>query len=201
MQPPHLGPDDIDFLLDGDEGFASYPIRKHLEGCEECRAELKRARELNEALERLPMPTPSDEFASRVMTRVQVFEPWHVALVDSARRLVPHAGPWRAVATAGAFGAAISVTAIALWVTLRLDLALYAAQLGGTRLREASVAALSSAVSSLFGEPVLSALQSSGGLGGGGLALFGGVLVVALIAATLGLRGLVASARRGGGGA
>jgi hypothetical protein len=197
MQQPHLGPDDIDFLLDGDEGFASYPIRKHLEGCADCRAELERARDLNEALERLPVPAPGSPLADRVMARVQVFEPWHVALVDSARRLVPHAGPWRAVATAGAFGAAISVSAIALWVTLRLDLALYAAQLGWTRVREAAVAGLSAGVSTVFGDAALSALQTAGGTGGAGLAIFGGVLLVALVAATLGLRGLVATARRG----
>src|SRR3954466_2185679 len=95
MQQAHLLPEDVEFLLDGDQGFGSHPLRKHLEACDDCRVKLERARGLNELLERLPHVAPSRDFPSRVMSRVHVFEPWHVTLLETARRAVPTQGPWR----------------------------------------------------------------------------------------------------------
>jgi hypothetical protein len=154
IQEPHIQPEEIDLILDGDEGFATHPRRKHLEACAECRATMERARELTAMLESLPHMPPRPDFAASVMARVQVFEPWHVTLVDGVRNLIPKRGPWRVAASLGVGGAALSVSAIAIWVTLKIDLAIYAVQMAGTRLQAASVSAAGSMVSSMFGARV-----------------------------------------------
>jgi hypothetical protein len=195
MHEPHLAPEDIDFLLDGDEGFGLLPLRKHVAACDECRARLDDARSVIVALERLPHAAPSPGFANAVMTRVNVFEPWYVSLADSVRRLVPRAGPVRTLVTTGAALAAISVSSIAIWIAMQLDVAIYAAQLGWNRLQSAVAASLGGFVSDMFGEPALDAIRT-GNIAtiAIGAAAFIGVLGVA----TLSVRGLVSVARRRG---
>jgi hypothetical protein len=189
----HIQPEDIDFLLDGDEGFASFPLRKHLAACAECRARLERAQAINEVLEHLPHVPPRGDFASRVMDHVQVFEPWHVTVVESARRMVPRQRAWRVLAGVGVGGVAISVSALAIWVSMRLDLALYAAQLGLTRLQATTASTAGAAVSSMFGESALVAVRE-GGMPAIVIGL--GALVTTFAVATLGLRRLLTASRR-----
>jgi hypothetical protein len=192
MQEPHIQPEEIDLILDGDEGFATHPRRKHLEACADCRGILERAREVNAMLECLPHMPARPDFASAVMARVQVFEPWYVTLGDSVRRLIPTRGPWRAATTLGLGGAAVSVTAIAIWVTLRLDLTIYAVQMAGTRLQTASVSAAGTMVSSMFGTEALVVLREGGVPA---LMIAGTVFLATLAGATIGLRRLLISAR------
>ena len=89
MEHRHLLPDEIDQLLDGEAGFGVAPLQAHVESCAACRAELAEARQVVSALERLPHLATSPLFADRVMSQVQVFEPWHVAALDSVKQWVP----------------------------------------------------------------------------------------------------------------
>lgn len=188
MQESHLLPGEIDLLLDGDEGFAVFPLRKHVAGCAQCRAELGRARALIDDLERLPHAGPSLGFANRVMAKVEVFEPWYVTVIDSVRRSIPRSGPWRVLAGAGAGGVALSLSALAVWVSFRMDFAVYAAQLGWHRTQTAIATSAGMAVSQTFGDSALSALRN-GGMPMIALLVTG--LVVVLAGATIGLRRLI----------
>ncbi|HZF68630.1 MAG TPA: hypothetical protein VEZ47_11365, partial [Gemmatirosa sp.] len=98
----HLLPHEFDVLLDGDSGFGLGPLRAHVRDCAECRAEFEEAQAVLAELDRLPHLAPTPGFADRVMTEVQVFEPWHVALADTVRGFVPTSPAMRAVAAAGA---------------------------------------------------------------------------------------------------
>lgn len=195
MQQPHIQPEEIDLILDGDEGFATHPRRKHLEACAECRAELERAREVNALLESLPHMPPRPDFAASVMARVQVFEPWHVTLLDTVKSLIPRRGPWRIATGIGLGGATLSVSALVIWISLKIDLAIYAVQMAGTRLQTASVSAANSVVSSMFGDEALVVIRD-GGVSTLLIAITAFLLTLA--GATIGLRRLLISARRRG---
>ncbi|HYV96135.1 MAG TPA: hypothetical protein VE967_01625 [Gemmatimonadaceae bacterium] len=193
-QQDHIQPEEIELLLDGDEGFVVFPLRKHLEACPDCRAKLQNARAINDLIEHLPHAAPASGFADRVMARVQVFEPWHVTLVNQIRSMVPQTGPLRALSIASMGGVALSVTAIAVGLALRLDLLAYAVQLGLARLQTGAATTAGAAVSSMFGESALTSLQVAGmpavvvGLS---------AVLVSIGVATLGLRSLTRARRRG----
>ncbi|HEY9480323.1 MAG TPA: hypothetical protein VIP79_09540, partial [Gemmatimonadaceae bacterium] len=91
----HLLPEEIDQLLDGEVGFGTAPLKQHVRTCSECRAELDSARALVNRLEQLPRFAVPSRFTDEVMSRVQVFVPWHVALADSFRALAPTQRKWR----------------------------------------------------------------------------------------------------------
>lgn len=189
----HLLPEEIDQLLDGEVGFGTVPLSGHVRRCEHCRGELQQARALVAALEHLPYLTPAPLFAERIMARVQVFVPWHVALVDWARGWVPRTRP--AMATAGvasAFAAAVLTLGL-VWMIARFDAVIFALGLGLSRAREVVLSAVGDVVGSLFGEPVLLALRDSGPAGVT-LALFLLLLMAAIAAGALRL--LAAGARR-----
>jgi hypothetical protein len=196
MQQQHLNPEDIDILLDGEEAFgvsAPTALQAHVAACATCRAEVDGARTIAELLERLPDTVPSPGFANRVMAQVQVFEPWHVTALDALRRIFPARGPVRTLAGAGAGGVGFAISGLAIWAALRFDQASYAGQLALTRVESVATATVGSAVSGLFGDAALSSFQS-----GGMPAVAVGVVTVlfAFAAATIGLRGLFAGARR-----
>ena len=96
----HLLPEEIDLLLDGEVGFGTPPLKAHVRSCAACSHELESARALVRQLEHLPHIAPSPLFASRVLSRVQLFVPWHVALLDSMRGLVPQSRGLRVAAAA-----------------------------------------------------------------------------------------------------
>src|SRR5580693_5163872 len=102
MQHRHLLPNEIDLLLDGEVGFGVSPLRSHIDECAACRARLADARVVVDALERLPHFVPTIRFADRVLAQVQIVEPWHVAAIDAARRLVPRSTAMRVVMAASA---------------------------------------------------------------------------------------------------
>jgi anti-sigma factor RsiW len=195
MQHSHLQPDEIDLLLDGDEGFAVFPLRKHIESCDACRAELEHARAVVSLVEHLPHLPASPRFADAVMRRVHINEPWHVTLADTARRWVPRSGPYRVLATAGAGGAALSLTAFAVWLSLRIDFAVYAGQLGLSRVESAMASSASAFVANAFGDQALTAVRD----GGLPVIVIGvSALLGVLAGAAIGLRGLIGASRRRG---
>jgi len=195
MQHKHLLPDDIDLLLDGDDSPAMEALRAHASDCDACHAELERAVAVTAVLERLPHAGPSAGFSTRVMAQVQVFEPWYVTLLDSLRRFAPRPGPIRVLASAGAGGTALTLTALAIWASFRADQVAYAFGLALARTETALVTAGGSVIADLFGVAALNAVRD-GGLPVVALGI--AILLAAFAGATLGLRGLLAVARRRG---
>lgn len=193
MHDRHLRPDEIELLLDGEEGFGVAPLRAHVRQCEACDAELERARELMVALDALPDFTPSVAFADRVMSQVQVFEPWHAAALSSVRRFVPETRPARIAAGVGAALSAGVLTASATWAVARADIALLLAQVGLERFRDQLSAASSDLASTVLGQPGVDALQH-GSPEVAAAAVGGFVAVVGL--GVVGLRALAGATRR-----
>jgi hypothetical protein len=188
----HLRPDEIELLLDGEEGFGVAPLRAHVRQCAACDAELERARELMVALDALPDFVPSTAFADRVMSQVQVFEPWHAAALSSVRRFVPATRPARIAAGVGAALSAGVLTASATWAVARADIALLLAQVGLERFRDQLSAASSDLVATVLGQPGVDALQN-GSPEVAAVAVGGFVAVVGL--GVVGLRALAGATR------
>jgi hypothetical protein len=193
MNHRHLLPNEIDLLLDGEVGFGVAPLQAHVAACEDCQGRLARSRRVVDALEDLERFAPKPHFADRVMAQVQIVEPWHVAMLDTARRFIPQSAPMRIVMAATASIAALALTSGAVWLGLHADLALYSFNLAAGRARGALMDAAASAIGTAFGQSGLDALRSSGLRG---LALGAGVMVVAVGGATFGLRALASSSRR-----
>jgi hypothetical protein len=161
----HLLPDEIDQLLDGEIGFETAPLKAHVRSCDQCRAELESARELVRALGRVPHLAPAPGFGDRVMSRVQVFVPWHVALADTARAMVPRTRAWRVAAGVGFAAASAVVTVAAVWAFVRLDAVLFVGEMVWDGLRTGAMSLLAAAVASMFGAGAAEALRASGGIG------------------------------------
>lgn len=193
MNHRHLLPNEIDLLLDGDVGFGMSPLRAHAASCERCSAELEAARAIVDALDHLPHFSPSPLFAERVMARTQVFQPWHVAALDTARRIVPAAGPARVLVGVAASTVALLLTAVSVFLVTQLDALLFLGQFTLQRARETGVGALDGIAGSLLGDAGLGALSASG-IAGLTLAIVA-VLVSGVVAAG-GLRAAVAASRR-----
>ena len=193
MQQRHLLPNEFDLLLDGEVGFGVAPLEAHVAGCPACSAQLADARIVVDALERLPRFAPSPRFANAVMANVQVVEPWHVALVEAAGRLVPRSTPLRVVmaATACVFASAISGGAI--WLVFRADAAVYAFNLVASRARGVLVEGVAAVIGTVFGQAGIDAIRSGGF---GGLALGATVALVAVGGASFGFRALATASRR-----
>lgn len=192
MEHRHLLPDEIDQLLDGEAGFGVAPLVAHVENCPKCRAQLAEAREVVSALERLPHFTPSPLFRDRVMAQVQVFEPWHVTALDTAKRWLPASRPARFIGLAATSVFALSVSLVAVWIAVRLDAFLFFFDLAGQRVRAAVFDSLGSAIAGTFGTAAVDALRTGGVAAAVGVSGF----LVLIILAAVGLRAVVATARR-----
>lgn len=192
MEHRHLLPDEIDQLLDGEAGFGVAPLVAHVENCPKCRAQLAEAREVVSALERLPHFTPSPLFRDRVMAQVQVFEPWHVTALDTAKRWLPASRPARFIGLAATSVFALSVSLVAVWIAVRLDAFLFFFDLAGQRVRAAVFDSLGSAIASTFGTAAVDALRTGGVAAAVGVSGF----LVLIILAAVGLRAVVATAHR-----
>jgi hypothetical protein len=178
----HLLPEEIDLLLDGEVGFGTPPLKAHVRSCAACSNELESARALVRQLEHLPHIAPSPLFASRVLSRVQLFVPWHVALLDSVRGLVPQSRALRVAAAAVFATVAIALTVVSVWVFARIDAVMFAADLVLERMRSAALGAVGSGMSALFGEAA-QPLLAGGALGLAMAALL--LLVTGAAAATM----------------
>jgi hypothetical protein len=189
----HLLPNEIDLLLDGDVGFGVAPLRAHVATCDRCAAELDEARAVVEALDHLPHFTPSPLFTERVMARTQVFQPWHVAAIDSARRIVPASGPARVLVGVAASTIALLLTAVSVFLITRLDALLFIGQLLLQRSRDVVLGGVDGLAGSVLGDAGVSVLRASGGAGIA-LAIIAVILSGALAAG--GLRAAVSASRR-----
>ncbi len=192
MPDRHLRPDEIELLLDGEEGFGVAPLRAHVRSCSSCQTELEQARELMVALDALPDFVPSAGFSDRVMSQVQVFEPWHAAATRTVGQLVPATRPARIAAGFGAAVTAGLATAGATWAVARADMAVVLTQLGLERFREQVVAAGSDVISTVLGQPGLDALRGSSPEV---MALAAGGFVAAAGMGVVGIRALASTTR------
>lgn len=193
MHANHLRPDELELLLDGEEGFGVAPLRAHVRACAACQGELERARELMVVLDELPDFAPSAGFADRVMSEVQVFEPWHAALGHTVERFVPATRPARIAAGVGAALSAGALTAAGTWALARADVAVFLAQIGLERAQEQFRAAAGELARGFLGQPGLDAV-AAGGPGFAALALGGFVAVVGL--GVVGLRAIATASTR-----
>jgi hypothetical protein len=189
----HLLPSEIDLLLDGEVGFGTSPLKTHIRKCPACRAELEEARITVRALEHLPHLAPSPLFAERVLSRVNIFVPWHVAVLDTARGFLPSSRRGRVAfgLAAGSIAAVMSV--IVLWIALRFDAVLFAAGLLVDRVRAALLDAAGTLLAGALGDSAYTIVRTSGIFGLAVLTL--ALVTAALLAATL-LRTLAVHRRR-----
>ena len=193
MEHRHLLPEEIDQLVDGETGFGIPPLRMHVRQCDACRAELLAARTLADALEALPHFAPRATFADQVMAQVQLFEPWHVAVADTARRWVPRSRPARAMLAAVAASFAAAGSLITVWMLAHLDAVLFFGRMVLGDVRDQVAATLGSSVAGAVGEPALGALRLGGPLG---VAIAAASFLVAAIASVFTLRALAGASRR-----
>jgi len=189
----HLLPNEIDLLLDGDVGFGMAPLRAHAATCDRCSSELETARAVVEALDHLPHFAPSPLFAERVMARTQVFQPWHVAALDSARRILPAAGPARVLVGVAASTVALLLTVVSVFLVTRLEALLFLGQMVLERARDASLGALDALAGSVLGDAATGALSASGAAG---ITIAVVAVLVSGALAAGGLRAAVAASRR-----
>lgn len=161
LQSRHLRPDEIDLLLDGEDGFGVAPLWVHVNSCAECQAQLSRAQELMLALDTLPDFAPSTAFSDRVMNQVHVFEPWYAALAHSALSIVPTSKLGRLAAGVGIAVAAGVGTAAATWALARADMALLLTQLGLEQFRTQLGAAVSDLARTVVGQQGFDQLSRS----------------------------------------
>ena len=195
MQHRHLLSNEIDLLLDGEAGFGVAPLRAHVDECADCRARLDEARLVADALERLPHLAPRTGFADRVLSRVQIVEPWHVAALNSARRFVPESRPLRAVALATVGLTSVAISASAVWIALSANLTVGSATIVTGRMRAALVAGSQQALEAVLGASATQALQANGAVA---MAAAGVALLAAIGAAALGFRALASASRQRG---
>lgn len=195
MNHRHLLPEEFDLLLDDEVGFGVAPLREHVQGCAQCRAQFEDARLVAAALEDLPHLAPSYALADKVMAQVPVFVPWHVAARDTAGRWLPQsqAGRVAAVGLIGGIGALL--TAGTVWLASRGDVVGFVTEAAGTHLRGTAAQVVRDGAVTLFGPAVMDTLQHGGLMG---LAAVAGGFLVAATASAFGLRAIATAARRRG---
>ena len=185
MQHRHLLPQELDLLVDGDIGFGVSPLRAHVEACAECADRLAALRAVAIQLDALPHFTPRVGFADRVLQEVQIIEPWHVALTETARRFVPQSTGMRVLAAAGAGLTATTISGGAVWLAFRADLVGWLSGAAVSRSGESAWSALATAARELV----------TARADAGALALGAAALAVTAVGAVLAFRGLAAVAR------
>lgn len=193
MEHRHLLPDEVDLLVDGEEGFGVAPLAAHVERCSQCRAAVEKQRHLVVSLERLPHLTPSPLFAYHVMREVHVFEPWHVAALDSVRRFVPRSQPAKVLAMATASVVAVTMSLATLWIGTRLDAVAFLANVVSERLRIGATGMAGSLVASTVGDGAAAAFRGSGVVG---IAVLLTAFMLTVLVAAFGLRAVTSTRRR-----
>ncbi len=193
----HLLPNEIDLLVDGDVGFGVAPLRAHVRQCAECRTKVDDALVVVNALEEIPHIAPSSLFADRVMSQVQVFQPWHVAARDTVSAFVPRSLAARiAAGTVGVIAASV-LGIVSLWIGTRLDVLTLLSGTAFHRAQEVAVAIAEGLVGAAFGPVALGVFRAMGTVG---LLLSTIALAVAATAAVFGVRRLAAASSRRAGG-
>lgn len=193
MLERHLRPDEIDLLLDTEVGFGVKPLRDHVKECLECQGELEQARAVLLVLEDLPHFVPSVDFTNRVMSQVQVFEPWHVAARNGVLRFVPSTRPAQIAAGLATAASATVLVSGAVWAVNRADIGLLLANVGLEEARASANAAVSDVILAAVGQTGLEAWAAGGPM----VALGAGVgFLVVAGAAVAGLRALTTARSR-----
>ncbi|HET9423807.1 MAG TPA: hypothetical protein VFO55_00440 [Gemmatimonadaceae bacterium] len=193
MKHRHLLPDEIDQLLDDELGFGMAPLKAHLSECDECRGRYDDARAVTDMIDVLPHLVPSHRFAEGVMSKVEVFVPWHVAARDSIAAWIPAAGRSRKVALVAGAGMAAVLTLVTLALATQSDLLVFAADVLVDRTRDVVVGGMGNLVVGLFGAQAFDAVARYGTLG---FAAVGGLLLLGAGGAFASLRALAATASR-----
>lgn len=193
MNHRHLLPNEIDLLVDGEVGFGVAPLQEHVRDCPECRSELEDARRVANMLEELPRFAPSYGLTDRVMARVPVFVPWHVAARDAVAAWVPSYRPLRILALAGGSAMAAVLSVAALWIVTRADVLAFASAAAGDQVRGAAAAGGREVIAALFGPQVFVAVAQTG-VTGLAITAIGAALAAGL--GLVGLRSLAAAGRR-----
>jgi hypothetical protein len=165
MNHRHLLPNEIDLLVDGEAGFGVAPLRAHLLECADCTERFDDARFVAEGLENLPHFAPDARLVQRVMARVPVFVPAHVAARDSVTRWVPHSGAARIAAGVAGTSVAGMLTLALVWLAIRGDAVLFVSGVLGERLRGAVTDAARDLAVTVLGPSALTALDATGPVG------------------------------------
>jgi predicted anti-sigma-YlaC factor YlaD len=189
----HLLPDEIDQLLDDELGFGMAPLKAHLSECDDCRGRYEDARAVTNLIDTLPHLVPSHRFAENVMSKVDVFVPWHVTARDTIAAWVPAAGRSRKVAVFAAAGITGVLTLGTLALATQSDLLVFASDVLLDRTRDVVVSGVGSVVVGVFGAPAFDAVARYGTLG---FAAVGGLLLLGAGGAFASLRALAATASR-----
>lgn len=189
MDHRHLTPQEFDLLVDGEEGPGIAPLAAHIEECVACRTEFEAQQQLVTTLEQMPLFTPSPLFAYRVMRKVEVFEPWHVAAMNSIRRFVPRSRPARVLAGGLAGIMALTLTTVSIWLGSRLDAVAFLVGMALERTRGLGTQAVNGFVSSALG-------VGSPMSGSTSIAIAATGFIAAVATSALGLWALAAASRR-----
>ncbi|HEV8362714.1 MAG TPA: hypothetical protein VGQ52_04290 [Gemmatimonadaceae bacterium] len=193
MEHRHLLPDEFEDILDGDAGDDAPALRDHLDTCADCKAELTRRSELSRELEHLPHLGPAPLFSYRVMSQVQVFEPWHVALRDSVRRLVPQTKAARWIGGVTAVMIAAVMTMAGIWAALNTESAWLFAEVGVKRVRAGVLGSIKGALETVFGRDALNALEGTGMMG---TLIAASIVIGVILVAAIGFRVVALASRR-----
>ena len=194
MEHQHLLPDQFEEVLDNDEAQdVTSALREHLDACPECRAELATRSALARALDQLPHHGPATLFGYRVMSQVQVFEPWHVALRDSVRRLVPRTRPARWIAGITAVTMATLLTFAGVWAALNTQSTWLFAEVGLKRVRAGLLSSIRAVLETAFGRDALNAIEGTGTMG---TAIAASIVVGVFLVAIVGFRVAALASRR-----
>jgi hypothetical protein len=127
------------------------------------------------------------------MAQVQVFEPWHVALRDSVRRLVPRTPAARWVAGVAAVVVASVITVAGIWTAVNCESAWLFAEVGVKRARTVLLSGVRTALETVFGRDALSAI---GGTGSTGSVIAISVAIGVILVAAVGFRAAAIASRR-----
>ena len=193
MEHRHLLPDEFEDIIDGEVGEDTTALREHLEQCDECKAELAKRNELSTTLEHLAHHGPAPLFSYRVMSQVQVFEPWHVALRDSVRRLVPRTPTARWIAGVTAVIVAMLMTVAGIWAALNTESAWLFAEVGVKRVRAGVLGGIKGVLETVFGRDALNALE---GTGMTGTLIAASIVIGVILVAAIGFRVVALASRR-----
>lgn len=98
---PHLSADEIDACL---TGVPAPEVQRHLEQCRSCLEQVQADREIAEQIAALPLLSPTEGFAERVMASVSIPDPFAIRSLQATRR--------RLFATPRSFAAAASLALI-----------------------------------------------------------------------------------------
>ena len=192
MHHRHLLPNEIDLLLDEETGFGVQPLREHVRDCPDCRGRLSSAKQTASRLADMPLIAPRYGMADRVMSRVPVFVPWHVAARDTVERWVPTGPVARAVAAAVIGVAGTTLSAGTLWLATRGDLVSMLTGLAGEGVQRGAADAAGEAIVALVGPQVVAVVQQFGPLG---ICVAAGGFVVGSFATVFGLKKVAITTR------